>query len=137
VPALNALAARPFDASGTFADLVHFVHVYVVEPHPQAPDPGPYGGRVSEAQYSTKRQPRTWAERASNARDVLPLITGGQRLLIDDLSPGPANPAWCTYGTCPNCAFLIRRDGTVHTVQTWFDAAAMEDAMRSLLSGAR
>jgi len=54
----------------------------------------------------------------------------------DELSPGPANPAWCTYGTCPNCAFLIRRNGTVHTVQTWFDAAQMESAMRSLLSGA-
>jgi hypothetical protein len=88
---------------------------------------------VSEAQYSTKGQPRTYAERVAAARDVAPLVTGRQTIVVDDLTPGANNPIWCTYGTCPNCAFLIRRDGTIDTVQTWFDATAMDRAIRTLL----
>jgi len=87
-----------------------------------------------EAQHSTKRQPRTYAERAAAAADMVPLVTGRQRIVIDDLAPGAANPAWCTYGTCPNCAFLIRQDGTIDTVQTWFDKDAGERAIRALLT---
>jgi len=55
-------------------------------------------------------------------------------MLVDDLTPGPNNPVWCTYGTCPNCAFLIRQDGTVDTVPTWVDVSAMERAIRTLLN---
>jgi hypothetical protein len=46
-----------------------------------------------------------------------------------------SNPIWRTYGTCPNCASLIRRDGTIGTVQTWLDVAAMERAIRALVVG--
>lgn len=112
---------------------VHIVHLYVVEPHPQSPDPSPYSGVVWEAQYSTKRQPRTPAERQAAARDMLPFVTGPQLILVDGLDGAAANPVWCTYGTCPNCAFLIRQDGTIDTVQTWFDATTMEQAIRRLL----
>lgn len=134
MPALNTLESTALASGQAIGDAVHIVHLYVIEPHPQAPDPGPYSGAVSEAAYSTKRQPRTYAERESAARDLLPLVTGRQRIVIDDLSPGSANPAWCTYGTCPNCAFLIRQDGTIDTVQTWFDVSAMERAIRTLLA---
>jgi len=130
------MAAKVYDATSTLADRVHFVHLYVIEPHPKAPDVGPYAGTVSEAVgYSTKSQPRTYAERQANATDLAPFIEGRQLLLLDDLAPGQyTNPVWCTYGTCPNCAFLIRQDGTVDTVQTWFNASAMEQAIRSLLA---
>ena len=133
MPALNTLAATPLTDGTAIGDAVHVVHLYVIEPHPQRPDPGPYSGAVSEAQYSTKGQPRTYAERVAAARDVAPLVTGRQTIVVDDLTPGAANPIWCTYGTCPNCAFLIRRDGTIDTVQTWFDATAMDRAIRTLL----
>ena len=134
MPALNALAATPLAGGQFIGDAVHVVHLYVIEPHPQQPDPSPYSGVVWEAQYSTKRQPRTYAERAAAAADMVPLVTGRQRIVIDDLAPGAANPAWCTYGTCPNCAFLIRQDGTIDTVQTWFDRDGMERAIRALLA---
>jgi len=55
-------------------------------------------------------------------------------MLVDDLTPGPNNPVWCTYGTCPNGAFLIRQDGSVDTVHTWVDVSAMERAIRTLLN---
>ena len=133
MPALNALAAAPLADGRAIGDAIHIVHLYVIEPHPQRPDPSPYSGVVWEAQYSTKRQPRTYAERAAAAADMLPLVAGRQRILVDGLQPGAANPAWCTYGTCPNCAFLIRQDGTIDTVQTWFERDAMERAVKALL----
>jgi hypothetical protein len=134
VPALNSLAAKPFDTTTTFADRISFVHIYVVEPHPKAPEVSPYSGNVWEAQYSTKIQPHTYEQRCANARDTGALVTGRQLMLVDALTPGANNPVWCTYGTCPNCAFLIRQDGTVDTVHTWFNAASMESAMRTLLA---
>jgi hypothetical protein len=113
---------------------VHFVHVYVIEPHPKSPDVSPYSGVVWEGAYSTKRQPRTYAEREACARDMQPELRGRQTILVDDLGGAYTNPAWCTYGTCPNCAFLIRQDGIIDTVQTWLDTAAMERAIRTLLA---
>jgi len=134
VPALNSLAAKAFDATTTFGDRISFVHIYIVEPHPKAPEVSPYSGKVWEAQYSTKSQPHTYDQRRTNARDTAALVTGRQLMLVDDLTPGANNPIWCTYGTCPNCAFLIRQDGTVDTVQTWVDVSAMERAIRTLLA---
>jgi hypothetical protein len=134
VPALNALAAARLPDGRAVGDALHIVHLYVIEPHPQKPDPSPYSGVAWEAEYSTKRQPLIYADRLAAARDLLPFITGAQRIVVDDLAPGAANPAWCTYGTCPNCAFLIRKDGTVDTVQTWFDRTAMETAIRALIA---
>jgi len=135
VPALNALAAATPGGQLPYSDLVHFVNVYVIEPHPAAPDPSPYRGTVWETPpVSDRPQPRTLAERIASAREVRPLMTGNQVQVVDDLKPGvQVNPFWCTYGTAPNAAYLIRTDGIVHTVQTWFDAAAMEAALRNLL----
>lgn len=124
------MATKAYDQHTTFGDRVHIVHLYVVEPHPQTPDVSPYSGVVWEAQHSTKRQPRTYAEREAAARDTVVLLTGRQLMLVDDLGGAATNPIWCTYGTCPNCAFLVRQDGTLDTVQTWLDTAAMERAIR-------
>ena len=136
MPALNALADRLVPGtSSRYADLVHFVVVYVIDPHPASPDPSPYRGTVWETPPgSDRRQPRTLDERIVLAREVRPLITGNQIQIVDDLTPGGlVNPFWCTYGTAPNAAYLIRGTGVVHTVQTWFDATAMETAIRALL----
>jgi len=142
VPALNQLAAKSFDANHTFDDVVHFVHVYVIEPHPESPDISPYRGDVWEAGYSTLGQPTTYSGRVTNAQQTASLLTGNQLLVVDDLTPGQHNnPAWCTYGPCPNCAYLIRQDGTIDTVQTgtidtvqtWVEPTDMESAIHNLL----
>jgi hypothetical protein len=125
--------AKAFDARSTFGERVHIVHVYVIEAHPKAPDVGPFSGLVSEARYSTIRQPRTYAEREAAAREMEALLTGQQRMLVDDLGGNATNPFWCTYGTCANCAFLIRRDGAIDSVQLWLDVAAVERSMETLL----
>jgi hypothetical protein len=133
VPGLKTIATADFDSSNTYGDLVHLVHVYVIEPHPASPDPSPYSGVVWEEGYSSKSQPKTYDGRVTNALDMLPLIQGEQLLIVDDLTPGELNnPVWCTYGPCPNCAFLIDQDGTIDTVQTWV-SASIQDAIDALL----
>jgi hypothetical protein len=135
VPGLNALAAKAYDAETTFSDRVHFVHVYVVEPHPKAPDPGPHTGVVAEDPvYSLVRQPTTYEERLVNAAMVRPLIVGNQIQLVDALDPqGLINPVWCTYGTSPNAAYLIGRDGIIRLASTWTGVAKAEAAIRDLV----
>lgn len=135
MPAFNALAERMYDGTRRYADLVHFVTLYVVDPHPAAPDPSPYRGTVWETPpVSDRRQPRSWDERVALAREVRSLLTARQTQLVDDLTPGGlVNPFWCTYGTAPNAGYLIRRDGTLAAVQTWFDAAGLETVLRSVI----
>ena len=134
MPALNELAAKVYTDTTTYADVVHFIHIYVIEPHPQSPDVSPYSGRVNEHEYSSGRsQPRTYNERLANARDIVPFISGNQLLLIDDLTPGDINnPLWCTYGPAPNSAYLVRQDGILELVQKWIDVPAMEQAINNL-----
>jgi hypothetical protein len=95
--------------------------------------PAACGGQTPAPTPSAPSAPSNLSSALAAARDVAPLVTGRQTIVVDDLTPGANNPIWCTYGTCPNCAFLIRRDGTIDTVQTWFDAGAMERAIRTLL----
>jgi len=134
VPLLNALAVSPFEGGETFSDVVHFVHVLVIEPHPQAPDPSPYGGVVQEGPYSSIPQPKSREERRQVAREIEALLEGEQIVLFDELMPPESlDPVWCTYGPAPNSAFLIGRDGRIHAGQLWLDVEAMENEIRSLL----
>ena len=133
MPALNPLAAKAFDGSRTFSDVVHFVHVNVIEPHPASPDPSPYSGEVWDNEYS-RPQPRTYAARAAVAGDVKALLVGSQMVLVDDLAPRSRNnPLWCSYGPNPNSAYLVDRSGTLRVVQAWLDVPAMEAAIRQMV----
>ena len=100
------------------------------------PDIRPYNGRVWEGEYSSIGQPLTYEERVSAAQEMIPFIEGNQLILIDDLYPRSLNnPVWCTYGPCPNCAFLITQEGIIDTVQTWIDAENIELAIDEILAG--
>ena len=76
MPDLNQLATKQYDENTTYDELVHFVHVFVVEPHPVSPDPSPYTGTVWEMSYSTKNQAFTYDERVATAREIDPLLEG-------------------------------------------------------------
>lgn len=133
MPLLNTLAQKKMDPSFTFADRVHFVHLYNIEPHPTKPTVSPYTGKVWESTYSQKGQPLTYTARVANAKAMTSDIKGNQLHLVDDLTPGKLNnPAWCAYGTCPNCAFLIDKQGKIREAQLWVDATKMESAIRAL-----
>jgi hypothetical protein len=134
VPALNQLATKTWNGK-PYAEWVHFVHVYVIEPHPKAPDPSPYSGAVWEMTYSSLAQPKTYAARVQNAKVLAPSLQGKVTLLVDDLTPGSNNPAWCTYGPCPNCSFLIAKNGIVveAITKTPSTLAPLEASIQALL----
>ncbi len=135
MPLLNDLEAKSFDATRTYGDVVHFVHVHVIEPHPLAPDPSPYKGNVWELEFTTIAQPLNYEDRVATAVEVESLIEGNQVLLVDELDPdGLVNPVWCTYGPAANSAHLIAQDGTIALAQLWLDAAAVEAAIDDLLA---
>jgi hypothetical protein len=134
VPALNALAQDWFDADRRYSDVVHFVHVNVIEPHPSHPDPSPYSGEVWES-GSSEPQPRTFSERVILATAMAADLVGGQIMLVDDLTPAVRdNPLWCTYGPAPNSAYLIDRNGVIRVVQKWVDPPALRAAIQQVLS---
>jgi hypothetical protein len=133
VPALDQLAVEPFDASSTYGDKLHILHIYIVEPHPLG-DPSPYSGQVWEAEYTDYTQPLTYDGRVTLARIMLNSIGSKQMLLVDDLRPRQLdNPVWCTYGPCPNCAYLIRQDGIVEKSQTWVNVTDMKPFIDGIL----
>ncbi len=130
----NALAGRTTPRGDTYGDAVHFVHAYVLEAHPAAPDNSPYRGEVWEQETSDRGQALTPERRLSDARDMAKKVSGRQLMLVDAVAPDGANPVWCTYGPCPNCAYLIDQDGTIVTVQKWLDVEGMAEAIEGLLA---
>ena len=103
VNASNALALE-------YKDQVNFILVYVVEPHPMAPDISPYRGKVWTFKYSNRHQAYAYDARVANAK-LAQANTVGQLILVDDLTPHNAtagnDPVWCTYGPNPNGAWLL------------------------------
>lgn len=123
LPALRDSAAR-------YDNRVHTVVVYNIEAHPKA-EPSPYRGVPTEHEYSDRGQPRTYADRATNARAI---EAGRAIVAIDALADSGANPVWCTYGTCPSCAWLVRQDGVIEAMHDWYDPASMVQSIDALLS---
>lgn len=109
-----------------------FVLVYVVDPHPLAPDPSPYRGEPWEFQYSKFRQARSHEERADDANQVS-VKDVFDEVLVDDLEPdNPAgnNPVWCTWGPAPNPGWLLSaKSGRVLLGQPWLNTTEMRSIM--------
>ena len=120
--AINKLAKR-------YRDQLHTVVVYTVEAHPK-PGNGAYHGKSKPKNSSDRPDASTWKKRASNAKDLrVPAAT----VVVDNLDGHQSNPYWCTYGTCPNCAFLIGQNGTVEAVHEWLDTKTMGQSINALL----
>jgi len=131
---INLLASSVGKTGNRLSEDVHFVHVYVVEAHPQAPDVSPNYGAVLESQYSTGPNPRNYPDRRVEAERMAERLGAGQLMLVDDIRPRPYdNPIFSTYGSGANCAFLIDQDGLIREAQIWADAAVMGSSIRRLL----
>lgn len=134
IETFNELAATVGKQGNRLGEDVHFVHVYVVEAHPLAPDPSPNYGVVLESSFTEDRNPRNYPARRAAAERIVPKLGPDQLLLIDDIRPRPAdNPVFSTYGSGANCAFLIDQDGTIREAQVWADAEAMQNSIGRLL----
>ncbi len=132
---LNAFAAELHESGMRYDEALHIVHVYVVEAHPSDPDPSPYYGVVTDHPESIP-QARTYPARVENARRMPALLEGSQLLLVDDVTPKPNNPVWCTYGTGANSAFVIDMEGKIVASQDWANLPDLRRAANRLLSSA-
>jgi hypothetical protein len=108
---------------------LHTLVVYTVEAHPK-PGNNAYHGKPKPKRTSDRPEATTWAQRAADAKD---LNAGNAMVVVDDLNGDRSNPFWCTYGTCPNCGFLIGQDGTLHAVHEWLDGKTMVGSIDALL----
>jgi len=83
-------------------------------------------------------QPRTFKERVAQAKSMIQKRGITTPVLIDEMD----NPYWGTYGSMPNCGYLIDQTGTVVERQSWFargagstvDSTAMKNAIEALFS---
>ena len=112
-----------------FSDELHVAVVYTMEAHPRS-EANPYAGKRRPTEASDRNQATTWKTRSRDARD---LNTGQALVLVDDLRGQRSNPFWCTYGPCPNCAFLIAQDGTLAAVHEWLDPPTMVGSIEALI----
>lgn len=114
----------------TWSDDITTVVVYNVEAHPKK-DPSPYRGKAWELEYSDRRQPDSYSDRVKHAKDVS--LGGDVTVLVDALEEGNTNPFWCSYGACPNCAFLVNQEGKLEAVHDWFDPKTMNGSVKHLV----
>ena len=119
-----------------FSNEVNFVVLYTVEAHPKG-DPSPYTGRewvttANEELGLLIRQPKTIEERAERARTCLQAMKLTVPVAVDQMD----NAVWKAYGSAPNAACLVGKDGQVIEDQGWFDPAKMRQAIKGV-SGAQ
>ncbi len=123
LPALTEIAER-------YAPKLTTLLVYNIEAHPLG-DPGPYKGRLALQSASDRPQSRSFEDRVQGLADLA--LSSAIVPLVDGLDRGEENPIWCTYGTCPACAFVIRPNGVLEAVHTWADPATLDTTIAGLL----
>ena len=113
---------------------MHFVVVYVIEPHPVG-SASPYTGREWpdstswDLQGNPVAQPETYEERAGLASQCADDAAITAQILVDEMD----NSVWETYGPAPNLAYLIGTNGQVVEAQDWYVTSRMEPAILSYL----
>jgi hypothetical protein len=106
---------------------LHVVVLHGPEAHPES-DPSPYRGTPWPTdKFSHVELATSFAERKANAEEVG--RSPGVTVLVEPLD----NPVWCSIGTTPNGAWLVRQDGTFEAVHDWFDGASMVESIDALL----
>jgi hypothetical protein len=116
-----------------FGKQVNFIVLYTQEAHPKG-DPSPYKGRewtttANEREGILLRQPKTAEERLQRASTCAQKLKLTVPVVVDSFD----NTAWAAYGSAPNSACLVGRDGKVVEQEGWFDPAKMRAAIEAHL----
>jgi hypothetical protein len=116
-----------------FSDKVNFLMVYTLEAHPKG-EPSPYFGEERVTVKNQKEgflfpQPRTMEERVAQARTCQAHEKMTAPMVIDTME----NSTWKAYGSAPNAAYLVGRDGKIVEREGWFDPEKMRAAIMTLL----
>ena len=119
--------------SRRFEQYVNTVIIYVVEAHPiDAPSPytdGIWVTLLNEIAGIHCAQPRTLEGRIELAQQLRRRFRLSISMLIDAMD----NRAWRAFGSAPNVAILVERDGQIAAKQGWFEAKEMARAITALL----
>ncbi len=128
LPAINSITKK-------FDDELTTVMIFTTEAHP-IDTVSPYSMHNDKwvAEENTKDgieaiKPRTYGDRLKLCRkwvdefDIKPLI------LVDD----PKNVFWSNYGQAPNLAYLVDRDGRIHSRHIWLDPESLEKTIEAFL----
>jgi hypothetical protein len=126
--------SSPFEKlAADFRGRVNAVIIYTVEAHPEN-ETGPYGKRQKrhrpDNQGGVVGQPKTAQQRVQRAKSCVKQLRLHTPVAADTMD----NATWKTYGSAPNCAYLIGTDGRVVAQQGWFDPAEMRKAIETLLA---
>ncbi|MFN0275004.1 MAG: T9SS type A sorting domain-containing protein [Chitinophagales bacterium] len=104
-----------------YGNALNIFLVYTVEAHPVI-DISPYYGYVNTGSENLDaeilyRQPTTYGERKSLVENMINAEDISVPILID----GPCNTWWLNFGTNPNCAWLVDRNGVIYDAEQWLD----------------
>lgn len=118
-----------------FGDRANFIVVYTLEAHPQG-DPSPYSGEEwvtpkNEKEGILFRQPTTDAERMERAK----ACAEREKMTVPVVVDSMANTVWKAYGSAPNCAYIVGKDGKVIEAEPWMDAANLRLVLQKLTTG--
>lgn len=116
-----------------FGDKVNFLMVYTLEAHPKG-EPSPYFGEERVTKKNVKEgllfpQPKTMEERVEQAKTCQAHEKMSAPMVIDTME----NSTWKAYGSAPNAAYLVGRDGKIVEQQGWFNPETMRAAIVKLL----
>lgn len=137
-PAFRGWARGLDELQERYGDRVAFFVLYTIEAHPKG-SPSPYrSGREWVTSYNRRegillRQPKTYRQRqrlAAMGRNALGLEVP---MLVDEMD----NRVREAYGSAPNAAYLIGRDGRVVARHGWFYPPAMERSLQEYLARRR
>jgi hypothetical protein len=127
--------ATPFEElAREFGERVNFLIIYTLEAHPSG-EHSIYFGRENVTPANKRdgilwRDPRTAGERLGRAKECVAALGLKTTVVLDTMD----NANWKAYGSAPNCAYLVGRDGKVVEAQPWFDARPMREAIVRLLA---
>jgi hypothetical protein len=116
-----------------FEQHINTVVIYVVEAHP-VDAPSPYTNKLwvpirNKLAGIHCAQPRTLEQRIELARELRRRFRLSAPMLIDSMD----DRAWRAFGSAPNVAILVGRDGIIAAKQGWFEPEQMEQVIVALL----
>lgn len=127
---------QPFESLvREFGDRVSFLVVYTIEAHPKG-DPSPYSGKewttpANEQIGLLIRQPKTLDERIKRAQTCI----RSEKLTVPVVVDTMENKVWKAYGSAPNCAYVIGKDGKVAAAEPWMQPDQLRQAISGALGG--
>ena len=101
-----------------YADKVHFVVLYGREAH------------AGSGKFEDIQPPKTIEQRIKLAKKIAKEISINAPVAVDDIN----NKVTLSYGSLPNCGYIIGQDGRVFFKMPWIHEGYLDEPLKKLLS---